>query len=156
VAELNTEQVDALDHARTVVLIPGGILAAWPLPTLLYLSGLALMAVMYCELCERLVEPRRRIGGWTHFVGLLSLGLSYLAVPFYRRRCPICTSAAVTRVVPGDLARKTKRLPVSELEDRLALTTDELDATAAELDRVRAERDFYRDLSGEERRGKQE
>jgi uncharacterized small protein (DUF1192 family) len=106
------------------------------------------MAVGYCELCERPVEARRRIGGWTHLFGLLSLGVAYLAVPLYRKRCPICMSTDVSKITSRELADRAKRLSVSELENRLALAVDELDTTEAELDRIRAERDFYRDLSG--------
>lgn len=105
------------------------------------------MAIMYCELCERPVEARRRIGGWTWFWAFLSVGVSTLAIPFYRKRCPICQTKAVSKIVPGD-----HRLRREELQERLHSTTEELDSTSSELDRARAERDFYRELSDPDRR----
>lgn len=107
------------------------------------------MPVMHCQLCDRPVEAQRRVTGWTHVFGILSLGLSYLAVPFYRRRCPICMSTALTSLAPAELPGRGQLQRRSELEDRLALAVDELDAVRVELDRLRAERDFYKDLSGE-------
>jgi hypothetical protein len=110
------------------------------------------MSILYCELCQRPVEARRRVGGWTHAFAFVSLGLAYLAVPFYRKRCPICNGSAVSQIGPEELARLSGRRRAAELEDRLALAVEELDSAEAELDRVRTERDFYRELSEEGKR----
>lgn len=106
------------------------------------------MAVMYCELCDRPVEARRHIGAWTYIFGFLSVGLSTLAIPFYRKRCPICSSKALRTISLDDMARSGLHLRKSQLQERLSLALDELDTTSLELDRVREERDFYEGLSG--------
>lgn len=45
---------------------------------------------VYCSLCERPVEARRKIGIGTLIVVVLTSGLWVLAIPFYRKRCPVC------------------------------------------------------------------
>lgn len=102
---------------------------------------------MYCALCRRPVEARRDIGVGTVLLAVLSGGLALLAVPFYAKRCSICKSAALSKT--ADTAAGVGGPPdarIQELEQRLNVTQDELEATTAELDRLRTERDFYRQL----------
>jgi hypothetical protein len=107
------------------------------------------MPTMYCALCARPVEARRHIGMGTAILALLTMGMSLLAIPFYRRRCAICKSPAVSAVPPesglggrGPLARLAK------LEERLSAVEEQLERASVELDRLGAERDFYRQLLG--------
>ncbi|MEJ2203962.1 MAG: hypothetical protein P8170_07620 [Gemmatimonadota bacterium] len=108
------------------------------------------MTIMYCALCERRVEAKRRIGPGTWICGFLTAGISALAIPFYRKRCPICMSTAVSRIEPGDVLRP--RPQRAELEQRLDAAVEELDTTTAERDRIRAERDFHRKLNDPQQR----
>lgn len=110
------------------------------------------MAVRYCALCERPVEARRCVGFGTYIAAFLSLGISLLAVPLYRRRCPICDSTALSKLDSGDPRLATTANPaarVKDLKERLALSEDELHAMTTDLERARAERDFYRELRGD-------
>jgi hypothetical protein len=107
------------------------------------------MAVMYCALCRRPVEARRDIGLGTIVLAVLSGGLALLAVPFYSKRCSICKSAALSRTANGSGAAGVggpADARIQELEQRLTVTQEELEATNVELDRLRTERDFYRQL----------
>ena len=56
------------------------------------------MATMYCELCRRPVEAKRQIGVGTLILVFLTTGFWLLAIPFYRKRCSICKSTAISRV----------------------------------------------------------
>lgn len=58
--------------------------------------------LMYCVLCNRVVEPRRKIGIGTFILALVTSGISLLAIPFYRKRCPICNGTALTPALPND------------------------------------------------------
>lgn len=107
------------------------------------------MAAMYCTLCDRPVEGTRHIGPGSMVFAVLTAGLSLLAVPFYRKRCPICRSAALSltdpdgsrvSLGPGALAR------MKELEGRVQFAEAELESAHEELGRLREERDFYRNL----------
>lgn len=104
---------------------------------------------MFCAPCARPVEPKRQIGALTVFFAVITAGISLLAVPFYRKRCPICRSAALTYVVPGTGERPLPGSPyarITQLEQRLRLTEADLDAAHNELDQLRKERDFYHEL----------
>lgn len=57
--------------------------------------------VKYCTLCERNVEPRRKIGVGTLILFLLTLGVWLIAIPFYLKRCPICRTDALERPQPA-------------------------------------------------------
>lgn len=110
------------------------------------------MATMYCALCSRPVEARRQIGAGTIILAVLSGGLWLLTVPFYRKRCSICKSPAVSDGKPGAAALSGGAASVARLttvEQRLSATEGELEAANSELDRLRKERDFYRDLLGD-------
>jgi len=48
------------------------------------------MAIKHCEMCDREVQTRRKIGVGTLLLVLFTLGWWLLAIPFYRQRCPIC------------------------------------------------------------------
>ena len=103
---------------------------------------------MYCALCRRPVEARRQIGTGTIVLGVLTAGVSLLAVPFYPKRCSICRSTAVSRSGP-ESAGDTSRSRLDELERRLRAVEEELEESGAELIRLREERDFYTKLLGE-------
>ncbi len=45
---------------------------------------------VYCCLCNRPVQARRKIGIGTLILVLITGGLWLFAIPFYRKRCPIC------------------------------------------------------------------
>jgi hypothetical protein len=114
------------------------------------------MATMYCALCNRPVEANRQIGAGTVILAVFTAGLSLLAIPFYHRRCSICKSTALhatpaeaeARGATGSVAR------IAELERRLGLVENELEAANVELRRLTAERDFYSQLlSDPNRRG---
>lgn len=103
------------------------------------------MATMYCALCSRPVEARRQIGAGTLILAVFTAGMSLLAVPFYPPRCAICKSTALyaspqeaeARGAAGPFAR------LADLERRLGLVEDELEAANVELRQLKAERDFY-------------
>lgn len=112
------------------------------------------MATMYCALCKRPVEARRHIGAGSVILALASIGFSVLAIPFYKKRCSICRSAAVSVAAPeglgaGAAATSAAIARTTALEQRLGLAEGDLEATVAELERVRTERDFYRQLLGD-------
>lgn len=105
------------------------------------------MATMYCALCRRPVEGKRQIGVGTVFLAVITGGFSLLAVPFYKKRCSICKSEAVSALPPGSGYGPGSADPRTvELEEKLRLAQDELESVNAALDRVRTERDFYRQL----------
>ncbi|MEX0891783.1 MAG: hypothetical protein WEB88_06390 [Gemmatimonadota bacterium] len=107
------------------------------------------MAAMHCALCDRPVEARRRIGAGTVFFAVITAGVSLLAVPFYRKRCPICGSTALSYGRLGIGPGTASGGHVAELEGRLGALEGELERSQAELERVRTERDFYRQLLGD-------
>ncbi|HEX6135850.1 MAG TPA: hypothetical protein VFZ24_17885 [Longimicrobiales bacterium] len=102
------------------------------------------MATMYCALCGRPVEAKRQIGAGTIILAVLTGGVWLAAIPFYRKRCSICKSAAVSLTAPAAAAGR-----ISAVEQRLTRTENELEAATTELERLREERDFYRDLVGD-------
>ena len=104
------------------------------------------MSVVYCALCERPVEASRLIRGRTYLWAFLSAGLSLLAIPFYRKRCPICMGKSLVPIPAEELAR-LYRAGRPELENRLVFVEEQMGRISEELDRVEAERDFYRDLT---------
>jgi len=114
------------------------------------------MATMYCALCRRPVEAKRQVGAGTIVLGLVTAGLWFLAVPFYRKRCCICRSTAVSATMPDpeDASRslspaafsKSVQTRIAELERRLGLAETELEAATTRLERLDTERDFYRQL----------
>ncbi|KKK47246.1 hypothetical protein LCGC14_3157140 [marine sediment metagenome] len=53
------------------------------------------MAIKFCALCERNVEVKRKIGIGSLILILITAGFWILALPFYSKRCPICTSTAL-------------------------------------------------------------
>jgi len=53
------------------------------------------MAIRYCALCERNVEAKRKIGVGSLILVLVTAGFWILALPFYQKRCPICTGTAL-------------------------------------------------------------
>ncbi len=59
------------------------------------------MARKYCELCERNVEAKRKIGIGTLILAVITFGLWLLLIPFYGKRCPICQSADLSRMKSG-------------------------------------------------------
>lgn len=44
----------------------------------------------WCDLCKRNVEPKRKIGAGSLIAVLVTFGWWILAIPFYKKRCPIC------------------------------------------------------------------
>lgn len=53
------------------------------------------MATRYCQLCQRFVSARRKIGVGTLIACIVTFGLWILVIPLYRKRCPICFSDAL-------------------------------------------------------------
>jgi hypothetical protein len=106
------------------------------------------MATMYCALCRRPVEANRQVGVGTVILAVLTFGMSLLAVPFYRKRCCICRSAAVSVSPPAGAAGATGDpfARVADLEKRLSLVEGELETAGVELRQLKAERDFYSQL----------
>lgn len=109
------------------------------------------MATMYCALCNRAVEAKRQIGAGTVILAVITGGAWLIALPFYRKRCCICRSTAISSTPQEDMLSSggAQLLRVSALEQRLTRTEAELDAARDQLDRLRSERDFYRDLLGD-------
>src|SRR5437870_7138445 len=59
------------------------------------------MTVKYCQLCKRPVEAKRRISVGT-LLAVLFTGFTWLlALPFYRKRCPICRGIALSDTSPS-------------------------------------------------------
>ena len=50
--------------------------------------------IKYCTLCERKVEPKRKIGGGTFALALLTGGFWLLLIPFYSKKCPLCSGSS--------------------------------------------------------------
>jgi hypothetical protein len=106
------------------------------------------MAAMYCALCQRPVEARRDIGIGTVVAAFFTAGITLLALPFYRKRCPICRGSAVVPLgpdgsLPGGLAPARR---VVDLEKQLAAAQEAVEVLETELHHVRSERDFYKQL----------
>ena len=130
--------------------------AAFPAPAprgCSFEQGSQLMATMYCALCARPVEATRQIGPLTVLFAVLTAGLSLLAVPFYAKRCSICKSTAVLPMAPdgASVNGATAAARLADLERRLSLVEQELEAANAELASLREERDFYKELLGDPR-----
>lgn len=106
------------------------------------------MPAMYCTLCERQVEGTRQIGAGSIVLAILTAGISLFAVPFYRKRCPICRTAAISLAAPagGGAGQNPTHARLQELERRLTATAGELESAHDEITRLREERDFYRNL----------
>lgn len=107
------------------------------------------MATMYCALCNRPVEAKRQIGVGTVALAVFTAGVSLLAVPFYPKRCSICKSSAVSLSPPEFTpagAGATPLARLAELEHRLSMVEQELEATGGDLSRLKDERDFYNQL----------
>lgn len=102
---------------------------------------------MYCALCRRPVEARRVIGAGTIILGVVTAGLSLLAIPFYQKRCAICKSTAVLATA-GELPDDASRSRLDELERRLRVVEHELEESGSQLRRLTEERDFYARLLG--------
>jgi len=79
----------------------------------------------YCVLCERKVQPRRRIGIGTLIIALLSLGLALLLIPFYKKRCPVCGGIAFGLPPAEEVVPLAEAEPVAEakLIDEPAIPT---------------------------------
>ncbi len=109
------------------------------------------MSTMYCALCRRPVDARRHIGIGTIALAVVTAGLSLLAVPFYPKRCSLCKSTAVSPSPPdaaiGGPGPSLSRM--EELEHRLRLVEEELEAAGGDLRRLKEERDFYSQLLGD-------
>lgn len=109
------------------------------------------MSTMYCALCRRPVDARRHIGIGTIALAVVTAGLSLLAVPFYPKRCSLCKSTAVSHSPPdpaiGGPGASLSR--VEELEHRLRLVEEELEAAGGDLRMLKEERDFYSQLLGD-------
>jgi hypothetical protein len=114
------------------------------------------MATKYCALCKRPVEAKRQVGAGTVALGVVTAGLWFLAIPFYRKRCCICRSTAVSTTMPdpgsvtGDVTAaasgRAVQTRLAELERRLSLAEAELEAAGVQLERLRTEQEFYREL----------
>jgi len=50
------------------------------------------MAIRKCNLCDRQVDAKRKIGIGTFILFFITLGWWILVIPFYSKRCPICTA----------------------------------------------------------------
>ena len=59
------------------------------------------MAVKYCILCQRHVEPKRQIGVGTLIMVLATGGFWLLCILFYSPKCPICKSSRWGRPKPS-------------------------------------------------------
>ncbi len=53
------------------------------------------MSIKFCALCERNVDAKRKIGVGTLIMVLVTAGFWLLAIPFYSKRCPVCTGSAL-------------------------------------------------------------
>lgn len=60
----------------------------------------------YCNLCKRYVEPKRKIGIGTLILAFCTMGISLLFIPFYTKRCPICSGTSLSNTKPGADKRK--------------------------------------------------
>ena len=107
------------------------------------------MATMYCGLCRRAVDARRHVGVGTVALTVLTGGLWLLAIPFYARRCSICRTAAVSPSTPDGRLLAGAPDQHHDVERRLGLARERLEAATDEIERLRVERDFYRELLGD-------
>ncbi|MGD8278235.1 MAG: hypothetical protein PVH00_09425 [Gemmatimonadota bacterium] len=102
------------------------------------------------------MEAKRQVGAGTIALGVVTGGLWFLAIPFYRKRCCICRSTAVSATMPDPENASRAVSPadysqamqarLADLERRLSLTETELEAAVTRLERLGTEQDFYRQL----------
>jgi hypothetical protein len=112
------------------------------------------MATMFCALCARPVDAKRQIGAGTIVLAIMTFGFSLLAIPLYRRRCSICQSPAVSFSPPASAGQAGSMVTrLGEMEQRLRLVEEELEAANVDLSRLKAERDFYSQLLESPARG---
>ena len=109
-------------------------------------------SIMYCALCARPVEAGRQVGVGTIVLAVFTGGLSLIAVPFYKKRCPICKSSAVSESAPdGQHAREvgSAATQIAELKGRLEEAAGQIEYLGGQLHQAQTERDFYRQLLGD-------
>ena len=54
------------------------------------------MTIKFCALCERNIDPKRKIGVGSLILIIITAGFWILALPFYNKRCPICNGSGST------------------------------------------------------------
>ena len=55
------------------------------------------MSIKFCDLCERNVEAKRKIGVGSLILVLVTAGFWIFVLPFYQKRCPICTGTQLSK-----------------------------------------------------------
>lgn len=48
----------------------------------------------YCTLCERFLEPQRKLGAGFWILGFVTFGLGFLFWWAWPKRCPMCNGTA--------------------------------------------------------------
>lgn len=48
----------------------------------------------YCTLCERFLEPQRKLGAGFWILGILTVGFGFLFWWAWPKRCPMCNGTA--------------------------------------------------------------
>lgn len=81
------------------------------------------MAVMECSLCSRPVEAKRVMGIGTLLLVFLTGGLWIIAIFFYKCRCPICRTDALTSIATPASSSRYKVSPVLLAFGALVLIT---------------------------------
>ncbi len=69
----------------------------------------------HCTLCQRSVEPRRKIGVGTLLLALATMGFWLLAIPFYEKRCPICWGSKLGSAPTGEAPDTASESPLSKV-----------------------------------------
>lgn len=73
----------------------------------------------YCTHCKRPISPVRKMRAGTYFLIFVTVGLWFIAVLFYRKRCPICMGTVFRKGEPdsvGESKSESKVDPMEQLE----------------------------------------
>lgn len=54
------------------------------------------MVMKYCNMCQRDVDAKRKIGAGSIIGILVTVGWWLLVIPFYGKRCPLCTGKSLS------------------------------------------------------------
>ncbi|NCC70946.1 hypothetical protein EOM09_05170 [bacterium] len=68
----------------------------------------------YCHLCKRYVEPRRKIGAGTFILAFFTAGISLLFIPFYTKRCPICSGTSLSNTEPNTDKKESDNIEIEK------------------------------------------
>jgi hypothetical protein len=75
------------------------------------------MEMLYCNICKKITGHKRAIGVGTLLGGVVTLGVSLAAVPFYPLRCVICGSSETSRKPYPEANKSDEIKSVNKIEE---------------------------------------